>query len=278
MRDEVALDLRGVSVRRGGRFLLREIDWQVRAGQRWVVLGPNGAGKSTLLRLIAGELFPGGGTVRVLGHRFGACDLRALRAHLGWVSARLETRLQGEQTALELVVAGGAGHWMLFHQPSEAEIGRARVLLEQVRAEDLAERPFALLSSGERQRVMLARALFAQPSLLLLDEPCAGLDLPGRESLLLALGEMVRADDALPLVFVTHHLEEVFAGITHALVLADGCVAAAGPAEEVLSSATLSHAFGLPVTVRRHAGRYYAVAATEAHAHTAAAARKSDCC
>jgi iron complex transport system ATP-binding protein len=247
-----------VTVERQGKQLLHGIDWQVDPGQHWVVIGPNGAGKSTLLRVISGDLFASAGLVQVLGERYGQTDLRDMRRRLGWIAARLESRLLGRQTALQLVVAGGRGHYMLFDPPRNGERERAIELLAEAGAGAVAERRFELLSSGERQRVLLARARMAAPELLILDEPCAGLDLAGRELLLGALNRAVQDGTSPATLLITHHVEEIFPGITHALLLRGGEVVCAGRLKDILTAPNLSRTFGMSIELQANQGRYSA--------------------
>lgn len=250
--------LEGVSLWRGAKFLLRDLTWRVNRGEHWAVIGPNGAGKTALLRVVSGELFPSSGTVRVLGKRFGQTDLPALRRRMGWVSSVLRGHLDPRRTAREIVCTGSFASWSLFTEPSAAQRRRAAELLERAGCGDLQERPFGHLSSGEAQRVMLARALLPGPDLLLLDEPCAGLDLAGREMLLAAVGDLVRGPDSPTVIIVTHHVEEIFTGISHALVLGDGQALHAGPLAQTLTSQALSEAYKLPVEVEHTNGRFTA--------------------
>ncbi len=253
------VDLDGVSVLRGGATLLDRVDWQVEEGERWAVLGPNGAGKTTLLQVAATRVHPTSGTAWVLGERLGGVDVFELRPRIGLASARLAAQVAPGERVLDVVVTaayGIVGRWREAYDAGDLERGRALLGLMGVGA--MAQRPFGTLSEGERQRVLVARALMADPELLLLDEPAAGLDLGGREDLVARLGRLA-ADLAAPtFVLVTHHVEEVPVGTTHVLLLRQGRVVAAGPAEEALTAGSLSEAFGLSVALDRHAGRWSA--------------------
>ncbi len=258
---EPALEMTGVTVRRGGAVLLHDVDWGVAEGERWVVLGPNGAGKSTLLQVANGTIFPSSGTVELLGEVFGRTDLRELRTRVGEASAALAGRVPPSERALDVVVTaayGVLGRWREAYE--EGDLAQARDLLGRVGMAAFADRRFGTLSSGERQRVLLARALMTDPELLLLDEPAAGLDLGAREALLRLLTQLAADDEAPTSVLVTHHVEEVPVGTTHALILSRGSVVAAGPVREVLTGRTLSRAYGLPLTVVERDGRYAATA------------------
>jgi iron complex transport system ATP-binding protein len=255
-----ALTLEDVTIERWGKALLRDVSLRVEAGQWWVLLGPNGAGKTTLLHLAAGTSHPSSGHVSVLGSRVGAVDLRDLRERIGLVDARVARQLQGTLTGRQIVLTGAFGAIRL--QPrrlTSAHLARADALLELTGSSELADRGFELCSQGERQRLLLARALMASPELLLLDEAAAGLDLPSRERLMGALGALRAAEPALTLVMVTHHLEEIPAAASHALLLRAGRVLAAGSVDDVLTSANVSDCFDVDVEVTRSSpGRWTA--------------------
>jgi len=259
--DDV-IRLSGVSVRRGEASLLRDVSWTVRGDERWVVLGANGAGKTTLLQVAAGTIRPTTGSVDILGESLDETDLDELLPRIGWASASLADRLPADERVLDVVLtASYAAVRRGAERYDDVDDARARELLSQLGCRALAERTFATLSEGERKRVQLARALMTDPELLLLDEPAAGLDLGAREALLRTLSRLA-ADPAAPtLALVSHHVEEVPAGFTHALMLRAGEVVAAGPVAEVMRSATLSACFGLPLRLHRHADRYTARAA-----------------
>jgi iron complex transport system ATP-binding protein len=237
------------------------VDWTVRRGERWAIVGPNGAGKTTLLAIAATYLWPTTGGVEVLGERLGRVDARDLRRRIGYVSASLADRIDERLTALDVVVsardAALAPWWATF---GEADRDRAHACLERMGCGPLAGRTFGTLSSGERQRVQIARTLMSAPELLLLDEPAAGLDLAARESLVERLAALVAEPMPAAIVLVTHHLEEIPPGYGHALVLAAGKVLAAGPIRAALTSASLSEAYGLPLLLRHRAGRFSATA------------------
>ncbi|MDP9101333.1 MAG: ABC transporter ATP-binding protein [Actinomycetota bacterium] len=258
MTDAV-LTLSGVSVRRDGATLLHGVDWTVREGERWVVLGPNGAGKTTLLQVAGAMLFPTAGDVELLGERFGQAHLAELRTRVGFSTASLGERIPGRERAEDVVLTaayGVVGRWREGYEGQD--LARARELLGRVGLRAFADRRFGTLSEGERKRVLLARALMTDPELLLLDEPAAGLDLGAREALLRLLGRLSAEPGSPPSVLVTHHVEEVPVGTTHALLLARGAVVASGPAEQVLVGPSLSAAFGLPLLVEAAGGRYTA--------------------
>jgi iron complex transport system ATP-binding protein len=253
------LDLRGVTVVRGGAPILDSVDWGIEEGDRWVVLGPNGAGKTTLLQVASTYLFPTRGTVHVLGEQLGRVDVFEVRPRVGLASAALAERLPADERVRDVVVTGAwaiTGRWRERYEESDEE--RAAGLLRQLGVEQFADRRFGTLSEGERKRVQIARSLMADPELLLLDEPAAGLDLGGREDLVRRLGALADNPFAPALVLVTHHVEEVPAGFTHALLLRAGRVVASGPLEQVLTAGHLSEAFGLPLVVEQRDGRWTA--------------------
>ena len=262
-QDDDVIRLAGVTVRRGDATLLQDIDWSIAPGERWVILGANGAGKTTLLQVMAGALPPTSGTVNVLGERLDQADLDELLPRIGWASASLADRLPVDERVLDVVLtACYASVRRGIERYDAVDEQRARELLGRLGCRRLVDRAFGTLSEGERKRVQLARALMTDPELLLLDEPAAGLDLGAREALLRTLSRLADDEDAPALVLVSHHVEEVPAGFTHALLLRDGYVVAAGPIDGILRSAALSECFGLPLLVfRHHDGRYTARAA-----------------
>jgi iron complex transport system ATP-binding protein len=254
----VVLELRDVGWRRHGRHLLDGVSWRVERGQHWAIVGPNGSGKTLLLTIVNGYTWPTTGTVEVLGRRFGRTDLRELRRSIGWVSTALNERLMRSWSGtpvLEVVESGRFASLGLHERVDPATVAEAAELLERFGCGPLAARAFATLSQGEKQRVLLARAWMAQPELLILDEPTTGLDLAARERLLDAVQTMGGREDAPTVLYVTHHVEEVVPIFTHALVLSEGRVQAAGPARDVLTSEHVSASFGLRVEVEWRNGR-----------------------
>ncbi|WP_201301270.1 ABC transporter ATP-binding protein [Citricoccus sp. K5] len=251
----------GVGVRRGTKDLLSEVSWQVREDERWIIMGPNGAGKSTLLQVASTRMHPTTGMVGILDEVLGAVDVFELRPRIGLSSAALAQQLPDGETVLNAVLTaswGVMGRWNEAYDTVDEE--RARRLIWQWGLRSYEDRRFGTLSEGERKRVLVARALMTDPELLLLDEPAAGLDLAGRETLVRALTRLASDPAAPALVLVTHHVEEVPPGFTHALLMRQGRVVAAGPLEQTLTEDHLSTAFGLPLKVTRVDGRYTAVA------------------
>ena len=256
-----ALRLAGVGFVRDGRPILADVDWEVAPAQRWVVLGANGSGKTTLLRIAALYEHPTTGTVDVLGQRLGQVDIRRMRHQVGFVSPALAQMLRPELTATEVVMTaryGALEPW--WHDYTDADRDRAEKLLEQVGAGGMGDRTIATLSSGERQRVQIARSLMTDPGLVLLDEPASTLDLGGREMLVADLTRLAADELAPPIVMVSHRTDEIPPGFTHVLLLREGRVLAQGPLADVLTSESLSTCFALPLSLEHRAGRWHSQA------------------
>jgi iron complex transport system ATP-binding protein len=256
----IAFRVSAVDLVRDGRLLLDQISFEVAEGSHWALLGPNGAGKSTLLRLLATYLHPTRGEVEIFGHRLGQVDVFTLRPQVALVSAHHP--VQASRTAREVVLTGLTGTLELAARwsPSADDVERADRLLKLLGLTPLADARWSRMSQGERARALIARALIGEPRTLLLDEPAAGLDVVGREQLLASIAELAAQRPALATVLVTHHLEELPASTTHALLLRDGRMLAAGPADSVLTSELVSRCFDHPLTIGRHAGRWTAAA------------------
>jgi iron complex transport system ATP-binding protein len=258
MSDEV-LRLRGVGVRRDGNMLLRNLDWTVHADERWVVIGPNGAGKTTLLQVAASLLFPTEGEAEILGERLGQVDVFELRPRIGFSSAAVAEKVPPGEKVIDLVLTASyavLGRWQEEYESSD--VTRAVEMLDALGCAHLIRRRFGTLSEGERKRVQIARALMPDPEVLLLDEPAAGLDLGGREDLVRRLGMLARDPNAPTSVLVTHHVEEVPDGFTHAMLLRRGSVVAAGPLAEVFTERNLSKCFGVPLIIEHRQARWTA--------------------
>lgn len=249
------LEVEALTIRRGGIEILRDVAWRVEPGQHWLILGPNGSGKTSLLGALTGYLTPTEGRLELLGKRYGRADWPALRRRIGLVSSSLRQMIHEEETALEVVMEGRLAAIDLREPPRGKHARRGRELLAEVRCSALESRPWAYLSQGERQRVLIARALMARPEILILDEPCAGLDPVAREQFLGFLAALGRRSHPC-LVFVTHHVEEILPVFGQALLLREGAVMASGPTKAVLTSSALSLAFGARIRVLRRAGRW----------------------
>lgn len=248
-----------VTVVRDGKAILKNIDWQIEDSQRWVIIGPNGAGKTTLLRILAAQLQPSSGSAMVLDSRLGEVNVFDLRTRIGFASNSLAARIPNSESVLDAVMTASyavTGRWNEKYE--DVDERRARRVLGEWQLAEFANRAFGTLSDGERKRTQIARAVMPDPELLLLDEPVASLDLAAREHTVSIIGHYASAPSAPAIVMVTHHLEEIPAGFTHALILRDGQVFAAGPIDSTLTTDKISEAFGLPVWVTKENNRYTA--------------------
>jgi iron complex transport system ATP-binding protein len=252
-------DFSDVVVRRGDRDILGALNWRVNPGERWVILGPNGAGKTTLLQLCATLIHPTSGTVNILGMQLGKFDIFELRSRIGISSSAFVKNFPEDEIVMDVVLTAAyavIGRWQENYDLWDES--RAKALLTALGVRELGDRVFSSLSEGEKKRVQIARSLMADPELLLLDEPASSLDLGGREDLLQRL-EKLSADPLAPAtVIVTHHVEEIPTGTTHALLLRDGEVVAQGAIDRVLTDAFMSAAYGLSISVQSEGGRYFA--------------------
>jgi iron complex transport system ATP-binding protein len=255
------LELRDVTYRRDGKEIIRGVSFTVNQGERWAMLGPNGAGKSTILGFCGAVTHPSSGTVHVLGSQLGRVELQALRRMIGHVNPRHP--LRSPLTVRDIVLTGltGSIETSLRWQPTAAESQRADALISSLGLGAKAGQRWPVLSQGERGRVLIARALICEPRLLLLDEPSTGLDIAAREQLLEAIDQLTQTHPDVATVLVTHHLEELPSSTTHALLLADGRVVAAGPARAAVTTENVSAAFDHPIEVQFHDGRWLARAA-----------------
>lgn len=249
------IEISGLRVERES-VILERIDWRVERGQHWVILGANGSGKTSLLSAITGYLALTAGSISVLGETYGKTDWRELRTRIGMVSSAIQQMMPGHEAALDTVVSGKRAMIGLWGDTASGDRARALEILRQVEAEPLHERPWRYLSQGERQRVLIGRALMARPELLILDEPCAGLDPVAREQFVQFLDRLARDAKAPALVLVTHHVEEIVPGFSHVLILKAGRVLAAGEKDRVMNAKNLSEAFGAPIRLVQHDKRY----------------------
>lgn len=246
------LRIAGLRLERGKTVILDDISWRVQRGEHWVILGANGSGKTSLLSAITGYLSPTAGEIEALGERYGASDWRELRKRVGLVSSSVRQMMANNEPALETVISGRYAVIDLWGPLNAADRRRGLTLLRQVECEHLADRPWGVLSQGERQRVLIGRALVSRPALLILDEPCAGLDPVAREHFLQSLQRL----RATTFVLVTHHVEEIMPVFSHVLLLKAGRVFASGSKREVMTAGNLRGAFGSALTLRETAGRY----------------------
>jgi len=260
------IELAGVSVVRGGQTLLDDVSWVVEEDERWVVLGPNGAGKTTLLQIVGAQMHPTSGVAGILDEVLGATDVFDLRPRIGLTSAAVADRIPRAEAVRDVVVSASyavLGRWREHYD--ELDHDRAMALLNELGIGRLAERTFGTLSEGERKRVQIARALMADPELLLLDEPAAGLDLGGREDLVNTLSVLAYEESAPATVLVSHHVEEIPPGFTHVMLLRRGAVVASGPLESTLTEETLSKTFGMHLELAASNGRWHARRRVPAH-------------
>jgi len=250
------IQLTNITFIRSDRIILDRISWTIGRGQHWALLGANGSGKTSLLKIIAGYEWPSDGSVHVLGRHFGDCYLPELRKTIGWVSAAVEHRLPEDDTALEIAASGFDASLGLYRPLRRDETEQTRSALAALGIEGLADQPYQVLSQGEKQRVLIARALVNRPALLILDEPCAGLDPVSRERFLDDLGRLAETPESPTILLVTHHVEEIRPWIDNLLVLKEGRVLAAGSTAAMLTAANMGDAFGHPCRIGNTRGRY----------------------
>ncbi|GHF09434.1 ABC transporter ATP-binding protein [Pseudolysinimonas yzui] len=256
------LDFSKVSVVRGGTRILDQVNWVVLPDERWVILGPNGAGKTTLLQIAAAAMHPTSGVATLLGERLGKSDVFDIKPRIGLASSAMAKRIPADEVVLDVVLTAAyavTGRWNEVYE--DVDVNRARRVLAEWKLSAFDDRRFGTLSDGEQKRVQIARAVMADPEVLLLDEPAASLDLGSREELLQLLGGFASNPKSPAMVMVTHHVEEIPPGFSHVLLLAGGAVTAAGPIGEVLTSENLTATFGLPIELTSSDGRFTARAA-----------------
>jgi len=237
-------------------MILRQVTWRVERGQHWVILGANGSGKTSLLSALTGYLMPTAGEISLLGETYGRSDWRELRKQIGLVSSSIRQMMSGDEPALETVASGKYAMIAFWGRISRTEKAQARRLLREVECDYLADRPWRVLSQGERQRVLIGRALMASPRVLILDEPCAGLDPAAREHFLHFIQRLGQNGNAPTLIFVTHHVEEIMPVFSHVLLLKSGNVLAAGKKAVTLNSNNLSQAFNARIKLELAKQRY----------------------
>ncbi|WP_405078870.1 ABC transporter ATP-binding protein [Paenibacillus chitinolyticus] len=255
--DSAIIELKDVTWKTGGKELLKRVSWTVRPQEHWALLGLNGSGKTTLLNLINGYIWPTRGSVTVLGHRFGEIDLRELRQSIGWVSSSLQDKLYGTDHAQNVVISGKYATIGLYERLTDDDLNRAEALMRTMGCLHLWDREFRTCSQGEKQKILIARALMADPKLLILDEPCNGLDLFSREKLLESIRELTRQEETPTLIYVTHHTEEILPVFGHTLLLRKGEAVRQGATGELMNTAILSEFFEAPVRVDNHDERFY---------------------
>ena len=259
MEKRTVLTVTDTSVRRGERIILGPINYSVAEGERWVILGPNGAGKSTLLKILAAMNFPTQGSVEILGKTLGKVDLFELRPRVGFCSSALTEDIPGDELVRDVVLTAAYAIFGRWNENYDLwDESRAIALLTTFGVRQLGDRKFGTLSEGEKKRVQICRALMADPEVLLLDEPAAGLDLGGREDLLLRFAHFSKDNQAPVTILVTHHIEEIPAGTTHALLMKDGLIAVSGPVDQVITSEHISEVFGIAINVQKEGDRFFA--------------------
>lgn len=251
-----SISIQELGVIRGGTEILKGIRWNVAAKENWVILGANGSGKTTLLNCVTGYVTPSAGTIEVLGKQYGKADWRELRKEVGLVSSGIRHWIEDQQTALNVVASGRNAELNLWHAAEGKLLREARKSLRQVECAKIGERPWAFLSQGERQRVLIGRALMARYRILILDEPCAGLDPVARERFLQFLGRLALSDKTPNLVFVTHHVEEILPCFDKAVILKGGEILSQGAIGNVITSRNMTKAFDSKIAVRKGKGRF----------------------
>jgi iron complex transport system ATP-binding protein len=257
VRQRPIIQLSDVSLVLDGKKVLSHVDWEVMPGQNWVVIGPNGAGKTSLLSIINGYRWPSSGSASVLGRKFGEADLRELRTESGLVSSYLDSMFGGDEKVIDVVVSGKFGSTRMWSKVKKGDVASATSLLRDLGCYDQRAKVVSELSQGERQKVAIARALMARPKLLILDEPCEGLDIASREAFLAGLGPLLSRADGPTFVEVTHRTEDIPPGFTHALLLREGRVVDSGEIGETLTGRKLTRCLGTRVELKRMGGRYY---------------------
>lgn len=255
-----------VSFRRNHREILRDINWQVRKGEHWAIVGLNGSGKTTLLNLVNGYLWPTSGSISVFGQPYGEVVLQEVRKKIGWVSSSLEQRISGISTVEDIVIGGKYATIGFYEKPVQEEREEADQLLETFQIRHLRKSAYRTLSQGEKQKVLIARALMSKPKLLIMDEPCTGLDLLSREQVLRMIDQITHQPDSPTLIYVTHHIEEILPCFSHTLLLQAGEVFQAGTTGDLLTPDRLSDFFQTPVTIQTINQRQW-VALDESHTH-----------
>ncbi|WP_040952633.1 ABC transporter ATP-binding protein [Gorillibacterium massiliense] len=253
----MVIQIEHATFRQGGRNLLNDVSWRISPGEHWALLGLNGSGKTTLLNLINGYYWPTEGSIEVLGHQFGDVDLRELRKEIGWVSTSLQEKLYPSDRTQYVVISGKHATIGLYDDITEEDLSLARSLMDTLGCSHLWDRELRSCSQGEKQKLLIARALMAKPRILILDEPCNGLDLFSRDKLLASIKTLADSPEAPTLIYVTHHTEEILPAFSHVLLIRDGTVIRSGKNEDVLTTEVLSEFYEAPVTVEKHGERVY---------------------
>ncbi|MEK5185065.1 ABC transporter ATP-binding protein [Solibacillus sp. FSL W7-1324] len=244
------IHIENIHLYRNDKKILDDLSWHVQKGQHWAILGLNGSGKTTLLKVINGYIWPNKGSVQVLGETYGKTYIPKMRTRIGWVSNAMIDNFNWQDNAIEIVLSGKFGALRLFNDVTDEEINHAVSIMKHFHCDHLANKSFEHLSQGERQRVQIARAIMADPEILILDEPCGGLDLIERENLLQTIEQIAQAENGPTLIYVTHHVEEILPCFSHVLLMKDGKNIEANARETVLTDELLSDFFGREISLQ----------------------------
>ncbi|MEW9671448.1 ABC transporter ATP-binding protein [Ammoniphilus sp. 3BR4] len=251
------IKLNNIYLKRNNKVVLEDVNLNIESEQQWVIIGKNGSGKTSLLEMVTGYLFPSSGSVEVLGNQYGSCNIPEVRKKIGYITPNLFEKLSLSDSVLEVVATGNFGYLRFYQQIPQEALEKASDIMDRIQISHMKDRPLGLLSQGERKKVLLARALINDPSVLIMDEPCAGLDLEERERFLESVQKL--AEQNVRMIYVTHHLEEIIPCFTHAAILKEGRIIASGEKSQVLTDEALSEAFHLPLSIQWHKERPWVI-------------------
>ncbi len=254
--DDLIINMKNVYWKNGNRYILKKINWTVKQGEHWAILGLNGSGKTSLLNLINGYIWPSKGTVSVLGKNFGEYDIRELRKSIGMVSSYLQEKFYTTETAEEIILSGKFATIGLYNRISFKDHKNIKKILESLDSLSVLKKPYCILSQGEKQKVLIARALINAPEILIFDEPLSGLDIFGREYLLSYIEHLARKDKSPTIIYVTHRIEEILPVFTHVLLLKKGEIYLQGEKKDILTNENLSGFFETPVRINLNRNRF----------------------
>lgn len=244
------IEIEQIDVIRNKKYILKDVSWSVKSGEHWCIIGLNGSGKTTLLKVINGYVYPYKGRVKILDKEFGKTNLQELRKEIGLVSSSIKHEFSKSESVLGVVLSGKFATIGLYEAVEKKDVESARKLLEFLNCLHLEDEDYGVLSQGEKQRVLIARALMAEPKILVLDEPCNGLDIIAREELLKFIEKIANLEDGPTLIYVTHYIEEVLPCFTYSLLLKQGSIFAKGESNELLNENTLSTFFDRRISVQ----------------------------